>query len=381
MYSNRCYVLQIQQNYTFEILRPLQTAILAQGGKVLWFVVGNDVDETRFTPFEEHTHNVDLVKAFSPDAVFVTGNVVPDFIPGLKVQVFHGFEWKKKGHFRIRGSFDLYCTQGPFFTRKFAELAQENGDYFDVEQTGWPKMDNIFPLYPDINTIPRNKITGDDEKGFATAINKSSVDNDIAVATMDKDKSPCILYAPTFSPSFSSAIVLQETIFSLAAKHPWKWHIKFHPKQDPVVIQTYQELAEKHENVVMHGNVDLMNLIRESDLVLSDTSSAIAETILLGKPVVTFKNSVPDKYLFDITEPEHLEHTLEKVIQGSAEQSELINEFTQEYHPYTDGKSSERILAVVEEKLQQGLQASNKKPSNHIRNLKLRKTLRYWKFW
>lgn len=97
MYSNRCYVLQIQQNYTFEILRPLQTAILAQGGKVLWFVVGNDVDETRFTPFEEHTHNVDLVKAFSPDAVFVTGNVVPDFIPGLKVQVFHGFEWKKRG--------------------------------------------------------------------------------------------------------------------------------------------------------------------------------------------------------------------------------------------------------------------------------------------
>ena len=385
MYSNRRYILQIQQNYTFEILRPLQRAILAQGGKVLWFVIGNAVDTTKFTPYEEHTSNVDLVKAFAPHAVFVTGNVVPDFIPGLKVQVFHGFEWKKKGHFRIRGSFDLYCTQGPLFTRKFAELAKENGDYFDVEQTGWPKMDNIFPLSTNINVAPIDKTSSEQEAAHVIASDKSAACEataDIrAVGTNNTDKSPSILYAPTFSPSFSSAVTLRETIFSLAAKQTWQWHIKFHPKQDPAVIQAYQVLAENHENVTVHGNVDLMNLIQGSDVVLSDTSSAIAETILLGKPVVTFKNSVPDKYLFDITKPEQLESTLDKVIQGSAEQSELINEFALEYHPYKDGKSSERILDVVEEKLQNGLQAPNKKPANHVRNLKLRKTLGYWKFW
>lgn len=358
MYSHRRYILQIQQNYTFEILRPLQTAILAQGGKVLWLVIGSAVDTNQFTPYEEHTKNIDLVRVFDPDAVFVTGNVVPDFIPGLKVQLFHGFEWKKKGHFRIRGSFDLYCTQGPLFTHKFVELAKEHGAYFDVEQTGWPKMDNIFKQLNEQQRLA------------------SGTANNTVTSSSSK-----ILYAPTFSPSFSSAEILQDEIFHLVEKHSWQWHIKFHPKQDPAVVAAYKTLAQKHANVVIHGNVDLMQLILDSDVVLSDTSSAIAETILLGKPVVTFRNSVPDKYIFDISQIEQLESTLQTVLKGSDKQSKLINEFAQEYHPYTDGESSERILAVVETKLKNGLDAPNKKPPNLLRNLKLRKALGYWKFW
>ena len=343
------YILQIQQNYTFEILRPVQRASLGRGDKVLWLVIGKAVDVGKFAPDEPYTNDIQQVRAFAPDAVMVTGNVVPDFVPGLKVQVFHGFEWKKKGHFRIRGSFDLYCTQGPLFTRKFKALAEQHGNYFDVEQTGWPKMDNFFPLQEDSTCSTEHE-------------------------------QPQILYAPTFSPSFSSASDIKQTIFALAEQHPWQWHNKFHPKMDPAVVAEYAEEVEQFDNVTLHGNVDLIGLIRQSDVVLSDTSSAIAETILLGKPVVTYKNSVPDQYIFDIRSPEALGPTLEQVLQGSAEQDALLEEFAREYHPYRDGKSSERLLDVIEHKLKHGLDAPGTKPKNWIRNIKLRKETGYWRW-
>ena len=50
---------------------------------------------------------------FKPDAVFVPGNWVPHFFPGVKVRVGHGFAVSgKENTFSIRGLFDIYCTLG-----------------------------------------------------------------------------------------------------------------------------------------------------------------------------------------------------------------------------------------------------------------------------
>ena len=59
------------------------------------------------------------VKFFSPDAIIVPGNVVPDFWPGIKVQIFHGLCEEKIGHYDITGFFDLYCTPSFYITDKF----------------------------------------------------------------------------------------------------------------------------------------------------------------------------------------------------------------------------------------------------------------------
>ena len=45
---NQHYLFFITQNYSFEILRPLQKEIQSQGGKVLWFVYGNEVNVDNF---------------------------------------------------------------------------------------------------------------------------------------------------------------------------------------------------------------------------------------------------------------------------------------------------------------------------------------------
>ena len=137
------YLFYIAHNYSFEILRPLQQVILAQGDKVKWLAVGKEVTLSYFKSNESVLSSIDDARAYNPDASFAPGNEIPNFIPGLKVQIFHGLEWKKKGHFVIRDFFDLYCTHGPATTHRFNELAKQHG-FFDVVETAWPKLDYLF---------------------------------------------------------------------------------------------------------------------------------------------------------------------------------------------------------------------------------------------
>ena len=115
---NKRYLMYVAQNYSYAMLRPLQAEILEQGGEVRWFIEGNEADPSYIKEGETLLASVEAVNQWRPDAVFVPGNVVPSFIPGIKVGVFHGFNAGKlnrrgrEDHFEIRGCFDLYCTQG-----------------------------------------------------------------------------------------------------------------------------------------------------------------------------------------------------------------------------------------------------------------------------
>ena len=132
-------------------------------------------------PFKSEPFSSDIkeIEAFKSDAIFVPGNEVPHYLRGVKIQVFHGLAGEKKGHFRIRNYFDLYLTQGPYFTNKFNELKSKFKD-FDVVETGWPKLD----IYgKDVHKYEEEK---------KSLLKKSKCAN-------------IVLYAPTFSPSLTSA--------------------------------------------------------------------------------------------------------------------------------------------------------------------------------
>lgn len=85
------YLMYIAQNYAYSMLRPLQTEILSQGGEVAWFLEGDQVSPGYLRENEVRLMSIREIKEWAPDAVFVPGNVVPHFIPGIKVGVFHGF--------------------------------------------------------------------------------------------------------------------------------------------------------------------------------------------------------------------------------------------------------------------------------------------------
>lgn len=333
------YLLFAAQAYAYEILRPLQAAARLRGDEVAWFLepsAGNALrtDETQLM-------DADAVARFNPDAVFVPGNIVPDFFPGVKVQVFHGFGIEKKGHFRIRGWFDLYCTHGPLTTEPFEALARRQG-HFAVRETGWPKMDLLF-----------ERSVKNWREEFA------------------EPEKPLVLYAPTFSPSLTSAPALFRQIEKLASHGEWNWLIKFHPKMERDWVRRFEGIEGEQLRIVR--TPDIVGLLQAADVLLSDTSSVIAEFLLLDKPAVTLHNSRPGAHLINFTEPGELQHHLQLALASHAAERNAARAFANAMHPYTDGKSSERVLDAVEQFIRNGDSARLKpKPLNLWRRFRTR---------
>lgn len=333
----------ISENYSFEILRPLQQEIIKRGGQVKWLVSGQNVNHNNFDEKETILKSVDEAVQYNPEACFIPGNYIPNFIPGIKVQVFHGLEWKKKGHFQIRGFFDLYCTHGKSTTSRFKLLAREHG-YFDVIETGWPKVDPLFSTAP---------------------------------VQYFKSLKPTILYAPTFSPKLTSAAELFNKIKELSQTGEYNWLIKFHPKMAQAWIEQYNSLENEYLKVV--NTHEINQLFQSANILLSDTSSVIGEFALLGKPIVTYNNAEPGEYLIDIDNSSKLPKALTEALTPSGKLMLAIKQYCNDLHPYQDGQSSSRIIDAVDNILTNGKLAKKRKPLNLFRSFKLRKKHNYWR--
>ncbi len=347
--TKKRYLFFISQDYSFPVLRPLQEEILARGDGVRWFLYGDEITYDFLHEDEERLFKIEDVIAYNPDAVFVPGNVVPSFIPGLKVEVFHGLpstKAKKNGqlyHYIIREMFDLYCTQGPSSTGKFKELEKKYGS-FHVEETGWCKLDPLF-------TVNREK---------------------------NSSQKKSIFFASTFSPRFSKARVLYPLLVDIMKRYDFNWYITLHPKMDVEVVSMYK--AINLANVSFVESTELIESFKNSDLMLCDTSSIIYEFLTQLKPVVTFQTEKNESSLINIEDIDKLEETLLAVLDNLDMNQENIEKSVVQFHPYVDGKSSLRVLNAVEKMLNGENIPPKKKPLNLIRNFKLRKELNYWKF-
>jgi hypothetical protein len=119
------FLIYISFSYAIPIGKPLEEEILRRGYDVFWF---SDLEDgAKAIPQDSNKlQTIQEAVAYKPDIVLTITDNVADFISGVKVQVFHGFPSNKRKvieHFRIRGFFDLYCTQGQSSTITFRELA------------------------------------------------------------------------------------------------------------------------------------------------------------------------------------------------------------------------------------------------------------------
>jgi hypothetical protein len=348
--SMKKYLFYIAQNYAFEVLRPLQKTIIDRGDEVKWFVESNDVNNAFFKSNEQVLSSVEAIIDYNPYAIFVPGNLVPAFLPGLKVGIFHGFvgfKTRRKDnlnyHFIIRDCFDLYCTHGDSSTLTFQELAEKH-KHFKVIETGYCKMDPYF--------------------------------NGSHQVSKKKNK-PIVLFSSTFSPRMTQAPLLLEHIKRLSKDTKWHWQVTFHPKMDKSIVDAYK--AIQHENLSFIETDQLAPYLVNADLMVGDNSSMITDFLLLQKPVVTVNNQSPKDYLHNITDPTKLESAIEYGLTQPAILMNAIRSFAEETHPYIDGLSSSRVLDAVEEAVRT-LDTLAPKPTSFIRNFKQRKRLSYWKF-
>lgn len=340
------YLFFVSELYAFAILRPLQAAIRERGEEVAWFLEREGL--VRFLKADERRlASVREVRRHGADAVFVPGNWVPDYFPGLKVEIFHGFNVSKRsderGHFRLRGWFDLYCTQGPATTGPFQELAARHG-YFRVAETGWPKLDPLF-------------------RGEYASY---------------RSERPTVLFASTFTERISSARILRDEIARMAAKGDWHWLLTLHPKMAPDVVESYRAL--QRPNVEFVETDDILQLYARADVMLSDTSSVVPEFLTQHKPVVTFRNTRPGPHLLNVERVEEVEPAIRQAFDPPASVRQAIAEYAQNIHPYRDGRSSERVLDAARSMIEQGRAGLKRKPLNLGRRLQARAKLGYWGF-
>ncbi|WP_424494496.1 CDP-glycerol glycerophosphotransferase family protein [Salinimicrobium sp. GXAS 041] len=315
------FTLFCQNAYAFGILEPIMQVLKEKDYQYIWFLTSNLADKFPYLQ-EPHTFDIEELTIFKSDAILCPGNEVPHYLRGVKVQIFHGLAGEKKGHFKIRHYFDLYLTQGPFFTEKFLQLKQKYKD-FDVIETGWPKLDIYGKKTDQYNAAKR--------------------------ALLEKHQaSKMILYAPTFSPSLTSGPFLLKELKKLAKKKDYLILIKFHDLMSAELIQQYRKLATHNTNIIFEEEPNIVKFLLMADLLISDTSSVVYEFLLLDKPVSTFRNNSENILWSNIKDASQLQEAVERNLTKDPyleERKEIISG----YHPYHDGKSAERMVQAVEQ--------------------------------
>lgn len=342
------YLLFATLSYSYGILRPLQDEIRRRGHRVAWYLEPSCPD--MLVQGEERLTTIEQVKEFNPVAVFAPGNYIPHFFPGVKVALFHGYPIFKRpndrySHFRIRGWFDIYCTQGPAATEPFKKLEKKLG-FFKVYETGWAKNDTFFDR-PTDNTL---------------------------------HNPPTILYSTTFTKGITSVYTMLPVIRQLAQKRDWKWIIIFHPKlTDPALLEDYKKLEADCPNVTFKRFGEGADTYRQTDVMLCDSSSIIIEYMLLQKPVVTFRNTNPGPWLLDVHETSEIEVAIDKALTYPPELMAEISKYINNQDPYRDGRNCARILDAVDDFIANHKVSLKAKPLNLVRKYKMRKKFNYWR--
>lgn len=308
-----------ENKYAVDILRPIYDEACREGGNAaLWFV-----DRRKMPQFPLHgevPYSFEMQECYDwkPEAVFCPGNIVPYYLSGVKIQIFHGYAAEKKDHWVIRRYFDTYFTQGPFFTKGFERLAKKYAD-FEVLETGWPRQDWIYA-------------------------NLHSFDADREQLLREHGRSRIVLYAPTFSPSLTSLPYMREELRRLVHEREDVVVImKFHPLTAQKYIDEYKALAAEEEHIVWIDDYTVTKYMIMSDVMLSDTSSTIYEFLLLNKPVVTLRAASKDFYWHNCLEPQDVTPAVVEAIESDScrEQRQWV---IANYDPYLDGGVAHRML-------------------------------------
>lgn len=347
---NYRFLFYISYSYSIPIGNPLEKEILSRGYQVKWF--SDEPDGAQILADKDNVLNsIQEVMSYNPHILLVSTDYVPDFLPGLKVQIFHGFLTYKRpekgnseAHFRVRGFFDLYCTQGPNTTGPFKALSQRKG-HFEVIETGWSKVDPLF-LHK-----KRDEVT-----------------------------SKVVLIASTFTKRLSLAY--NEDVFNeikrLSETGKYQFKMVLHPKVPEDIKAKWQSLNGSHYK--FYNTTDLAPLFLKSDILLADTTSAIQEFLLQIKPVVTFRHTIKHPYLCHAEQASELEQRIDQALGFSNDLKALIQDFVANLHPYTDGKSSERVIDASIDFLHKDKSYMQPKPLNLWRKYLMRKKLNYFTF-
>ncbi|MDO9576725.1 MAG: CDP-glycerol glycerophosphotransferase family protein [Candidatus Cloacimonadales bacterium] len=331
------FLFYVSKQYSIPIIDPI-VIYLTQTDHEFAFYISDKVYKILPVKWQKYKifRETKNAKDFQPDFVLAPGNFMDFRLPGIKVQLFHGLAVEKPSHYKIRHFFDVYCTSGPFVTERFLTLKKKY-KYFEVLETGWPKVDHILG-YP--------------------------------VAELSKKAIPwekkIILFAPTHSRKMESASELMKIIPLIIRKNEF-WLIKFHELMNNESVNDFK-LSLCGNAMIIHDS-DITPYLHAADVLISDTSSVFYEFMLLNKPVISYKTQSRFDKGLNITDPSMLRDAIDWSLKNPQAHSEQRRAHLREINPYLDGKISERLIErLIENK---DKLAKIKKPLNLFRKMQI----------
>lgn len=317
-------VLFCENRYAIDILQPLaDEAKRQQRHEVLWYIHTPKIKDFKLEPEARWTASIQEVYDFQPEAIYVPGNIVPYYLPGVKVQVFHGYAAEKKDHWIIRRYFDTYFTQGPYFTSHFEASALKYKD-FEVRETGWTKQDWIYRHLHDFDT---------EKQALLEQYNKKQI----------------LIYAPTFSPKLTSLPKIKPALERLIQERDLLLIMKFHPLTRKEWCDEYRQWASSQPNALyIEASENVTRYQMMSDVMISDTSSAVYEFLLLNRPVITLDTIAKDIYWENISDPACLIEAFDRALTNPASIAKR-RWIVDNYDPHLDGHCCERMIAEAED--------------------------------
>lgn len=158
-----------------------------------------------------------------------------------------------------------------FFMTSEKEVDESNEfGIVSAENGGYPKCDSLF----DSERIKHTQVLK--QKLF-----KSSKPTILFSSTWDKSKISAIDYWYNSLERFTQKFNVLVTV------HPW-------------TKQKYIDIIKKTENIIFIDTPDLTEYLLMADILISDTSSIIAEFMVLDKPIITFRVPVQGRLTDDI---------------------------------------------------------------------------------
>ena len=183
-----------------------------------------------------------------------------------------------------------------------------------------------------------------------------------------------VLYAPSYRPScipfIKSGVAAVADRHNLIIKlHPYSWGGKYAPVSQS---RLHVSLARKRPEIALvpKEDYDFHPYMFASDTVISDTSSALAICLALGKvgvvadfPYPRMRHSDgwpmvaegPGEYLKDVfvhmKSPTQLTTAVEEALHPDRQHLEALMEYRKYYFTGLDGKAGERAKALIEERL------------------------------
>lgn len=330
-------LLYIAKLYSISIFKPLVDA-LEDTGIEYAFYVSNNVKRNWIKEWDKSKilHSIKDAQSFNSDIVLCPGNFVDWRIPGIKVEIFHGLGVEKASHFKIRHFFDVYATSGPYVTEKFKLLQKKYNSYFEIIETGWPKVDYIINY------------------------DKSDLKAKFNIPEGKK----IILYAPTFSNKMESASKTLSSIEDLVADDEI-WLLKFHQLMNKDIVDAFRKMNSEQIRV-MDIN-DITPLLHLSDIMISDTSSVIYEFMILNKPVITINTiDLKDKGL-DVKSVYELRPAINILKENPEYLRDKIAKYVQLINPYNDGRICHNLLDKLKEIVASASLPKKNKPKNFFR--------------